>query len=166
MYYDVLRADGMIGPPSVIQRVDCPEIDEATRLVAKHFQLSGLHGLDFIRDEAGHVHLIEINPRATQGGALPFGPGRDLAAGLASCLNSSAKQRAAIENDRVVFFPGEWLRDPASAWLKDAHHDVPWDDPLIVKASLQDIPPSYGTQKPASLASPSNMASVPAFARS
>ena len=68
VYYDVLKADGIIGPPNVIRRVDCPEIAEATRLIAQHFGLSGLHGLDFIRDEAGHVHLLEINPRATQGG--------------------------------------------------------------------------------------------------
>lgn len=164
--YDVLRADGTIGPPTVIQRRDCPEIAEATRLIARRFQLSGLHGIDFIRDENGHVHLIEINPRATQGGTLAFGPGRDLAAGLASCIDSGAKARPAIENDRVVFFPREWLRDPASAWLDDAHHDVPWDDPPIMAVSLQDMPVSYGKGK--SLSSPTrrNVMPIPVLARS
>jgi len=166
VYYDVLRADGSIGPPSVIQRVDCPEIAEATRLIAKRFQLSGLHGLDFIRDETGHVHLIEINPRATQGGTLSFGPGRDLAAGLASCIDGGVKARPAIENDRVVFFPREWLRDPASAWLTDAHHDVPWDDPTIVAVSLQDIPVSYGKGKALHERARRNVVPVPAMARS
>lgn len=166
VYYDVLRADGTIGPPSVIQRVDCPEIAQATRLIAKRFRLSGLHGMDFIRDEAGHVHLIEINPRATQGGTLPFGPGRDLAAGLAACISAEAKPRPPIDNDLVVFFPREWLRDPASDWLTRAHHDVPWDDPMIVKASLQEIPARYGKGKRTAPANPAPAVSVPAMARS
>jgi glutathione synthase/RimK-type ligase-like ATP-grasp enzyme len=144
IYYDVLKADGAIGPPSVIRRVDCPEIAEATRKIARHFRLSGLHGLDFIRDETGQVHLLEINPRATQGGTLPFGPDRDLAFGLASCIMPGAKSRAAIPNDTVVFFPREWLCDPDSASLREGFHDVPWDDPTILRACLQaaEMPPA------------------------
>lgn len=137
VYYDVLKADGVTGPPRVVRRVDCPEITEATRLLAEHFGLSGLHGLDFIRDAQGHVHLLEINPRATQGGTLPFGPGRDLAASLAGCVSNNAKPRPSLEDDTVVFFPGEWLRDPASAWFRTAHHDVPWDDPAVLRSGLK-----------------------------
>ena len=36
------------------------------RRIAARFGLSGLQGLDFVRDEEGLPHLIEINPRATQ----------------------------------------------------------------------------------------------------
>ncbi|HEY1962899.1 MAG TPA: hypothetical protein VGG69_10810 [Rhizomicrobium sp.] len=139
IYYDMLKTDGDIGPPSVIRRVDCPEIAEATRLIARHFSLTGLHGIDFIRDNAGHVHLLEINPRATQGGTLAYGPGRDLAAALASCLMPSAKPRPAIANDTVVFFPGEWSLNPDSQYLKIGHHDVPWDDPIILRACLENM---------------------------
>jgi hypothetical protein len=144
VYYDVLKADGAIGPPGVIRRVDCPEIVAATRKIARHFRLSGLHGLDFIRDEAGHVHLLEINPRATQGGTLPFGPDGDLAFGLASCITPDAKSRATIPNDTVIFFPREWLGNPDSAFLREGFHDVPWDDPMILRACLQDtaMPPA------------------------
>jgi hypothetical protein len=138
VYYDVLKAEGVIGPPSVIRRVDCPEIDEATKKLARYFRLSGLHGLDFIRDDAGHLHLLEINPRATQGGTLPFGPGRDLASALASCVAPGAKSRAPIPDDTVVFFPSEWLNDPESGFLRQGFHDVPWDDPMILRAGLQN----------------------------
>src|SRR3954471_13105830 len=134
--YDVLSADSSIGPPSVIRQIDCAEITRATRLIAQHHGLSGLHGMDFIRDEAGHVHLIEINPRATQGGTLPFGAGRAVPAGPASCVMPPARPRPAIANDTVVFFPGEWLRNPASTYLGTAHHDVPEDDPLVLRACL------------------------------
>jgi hypothetical protein len=139
IYYDVVVAQGTIGPPNVIKRVDCEEIDEATRRVARHFGLSGLHGMDFIRDASGAVHLLEINPRATQGGTVAFGPGRGLPAALASRI-VPAIARPAIANDVVVFFPREWLRDPSSPYLKTGYHDVPWDDPAVLRACLQSQP--------------------------
>jgi hypothetical protein len=167
VYYDVLKADGTVGPPSVIRRVDCPEIEEATRKIARHFRLSGLHGLDFIRDETGQVHLLEINPRATQGGTLPFGPDRDLAFGLASCITPGAKSRAAIPNDTVVFFPREWLGDPDSAFLREGFHDVPWDDPMILRAGLQDaaMPPALPQRSSRSNISATIPLSMPVAAR-
>ena len=136
IYYDVLVADGAIGPPNVIRRIDCPHIERATRRVARYFGLSGIHGMDFIRDRDGAVHLIEINPRATQGGTLAFGPGHDLPAALAACISPTTTMRAAIANDVVAIFPREWQRDPASPYLKSGHHDVPWDDPAVFRASL------------------------------
>jgi hypothetical protein len=136
-HYDVLVADATIGPPNVIRRVNDTEMDRAARIVAERFQLSGLHGLDFIRDEDGKVHLIEINPRATQGGTLPFGEGRDLPAALAQTLtDGSVGRRAEIGNDVVVFFPREIRRDPASPYLREGYHDVPHDDPAVLRAML------------------------------
>jgi carbamoylphosphate synthase large subunit len=139
--YDVLVADGMTGPPSVVRRVACAEMEDASRKIARRFGLSGLFGLDFIRDEVGQVQLIEINPRATQGGTLPFGPGRDLAAALTACVTPDARLRPAIDNDTVVFFPREWLRQSKSPWLAQGYHDVPWDDPAILRACLSSLPP-------------------------
>jgi len=136
VYYDVLIAEGALGPPSVIRRVDCTEIAHATRKIARRFGLSGIHGMDFIRDSTGTPHLIEINPRATQGSTLAFGPGRDLPAALAGCLIPDAPARPAFANDLVAFFPREWKRDPLSPYLVSAYHDVPWDDPGILLASL------------------------------
>jgi hypothetical protein len=145
IYYDVLVADGEVGPPNVIRRVDCPEMESATRKIARHYRLSGIHGMDFLRDAAGTVHLIEINPRATQGGALPFGAGRDLPAALSSRLWPGRGMRVPILNDTVAIFPREWRRDPASPWLASAHHDIPWDDPAVLlsllKAGDPPLPP-------------------------
>ena len=135
--YDVLVSQGEIGPPSVIRRVDCPEMQAASRAAAQVFGLSGLHGLDFIRDASGAVHVIEINPRATQGGTLAFGAGRDLPSALAATLSSGpVGMRRPIDKDVVVFFPREWKRNPASPYLKSGHHDVPWDDPAVMDAAL------------------------------
>jgi hypothetical protein len=140
-HYDVLVADATIGPPNVVRRVDDAEMDRAARAVAACFGLSGLHGLDFIRDEDGKVHLIEVNPRATQGGTLPFGPGRDLPAALAQTLSAThVGQRPAIANDVVVFFPREMRRDPASPYLRSGYHDIPRDDPEVLQAMLGTAP--------------------------
>jgi hypothetical protein len=136
IYYDVLVADGAIGPPNVIRRVECPEMRAASHRIAKRFGLSGIHGMDFIRDANGHVHLIEINPRATQGSTLAFGRGADLPAALAQSFVPDAGVRPAIAGDVVALFPRQWLRDPLSSYLTSAHHDVPWDDPQVLFASL------------------------------
>lgn len=138
--YDVLVAQGTIGPPNVIRRVDCPQIHDAARKVAKRFGLCGMHGLDFIRDANGDVHLIEINPRATQGGTLAFGAGRDLPAALAAALSpANSGLRPAIDNDVVAFFPRAWQRGGGDNWLASAHHDIPWDDPGVLR-TLIDLP--------------------------
>jgi hypothetical protein len=136
--YDVLVADRVIGPPNVIKRIDCPQMELASQFAAREFGLSGLHGIDFIRDRDGNVYVLEVNPRATHGGTLAFGRGRDLPAALASALTGiPTAMRPAIENDIVALFPREWRRDPSSEYLRIGFHDVPWDDPRVVQAVLK-----------------------------
>ena len=45
---------------------------------------------------------------------------------------------AKVQHRTVALFPGEWARDPSSAYLSGAYHDVPWDDPPLVEA-LMDL---------------------------
>jgi hypothetical protein len=141
-HFDVLQTSGAHGPASVVKRVDDPAMDQAARRLARRFELSGLHGLDYVRDEAGAVHLIEINPRATQTGHLAFAGGDDLVAALVSHAgNAGQTQRPATPaGDLVALFPQEWARDRASPWLGAAYHDVPWDDPRVIDACLASQP--------------------------
>jgi len=137
-HYDVLVADRVIGPPNVIKRIDCSQMELACQVAARQFGLSGLHGIDFIRDHDGNVNVLEVNPRATHGGSLPFGPGRDLPAALvAALLGRPTTMRPAIANDIVAMFPREWRRDPSSEYLRIGFHDVPWDDPQVLQAMLK-----------------------------
>ncbi|HTQ14320.1 MAG TPA: ATP-grasp domain-containing protein [Rhizomicrobium sp.] len=136
-HFDVVATSGAAGPASVVRRVDDPVMEEAARKLARRFGLSGLHGLDYVRDGAGTPHLIEINPRATQTSHLAFGPGHDLCAALAGAAASASR---AISSDDVALFPQEWTRDRASRWLATAHHDVPWDDPRLVARCLGGQP--------------------------
>ena len=128
-HFAVIATNGAAGPASVVRRIDDANMEEAARRLARRFGLSGLHGLDYVRDAKGKSHLIEINPRATQTSHLSFGPGHDLCAAL---VGASAPAGRAIANDAVALFPQEWKRDRASAWLQSAHHDVPWDDPRVI----------------------------------
>ncbi len=138
IHMDVLESQGATGPASVMRRTDCPQMEEAAVRIAHRFGLSGLHGLDFVRDAAGQPHLIEINPRATQASAFAFGPGHDVAAALAACIAPSAirPRPAATANPTIALFPQEWRRDPNSPWFASAHPDVPWDDPAVLLACL------------------------------
>jgi hypothetical protein len=42
-----------------------------------------------------------------------------------------------VAGDVVALFPQEWMRDPASPYLTNAFHDVPWDDPALIRAWME-----------------------------
>jgi hypothetical protein len=138
LHFDVVVAPDARGPASVVRRIEDPRMDMAVQRVAQRYKLSGLHGLDFVRDARGNAHLIEINPRATPTSHLAFGRRADLPAALAASFFSPRLQpRAAISaKAEVALFPQEWLRDPKSRHLSSAHHDVPWDDPGLLHALI------------------------------
>ena len=147
IHMDVLETVRPFGPASVMRQVACPDMEEAAQRIAERFNLSGLHGLDFVRDAYGRPHLIEMNPRATQASALALGAGHDLAAALATCVSAGASRvRPMLTGNPVIaLFPQEWRRNPDSEWLKSAYLDAPWDDPGVLKACLDPadpIPPS------------------------
>jgi hypothetical protein len=87
----------------------------------------------------GNAHLIEINPRATQVGHLALGPGRDLPAALYAAISGEPFRAAkkVTENDTITLFPQEWMRDPASPFFTSGYHDVPWEEPELLRACVR-----------------------------
>jgi hypothetical protein len=138
-HFDVVERCGETGPASVVRRVNCLWMEDAARRIAAHFGLSGLHGLDFMRDEDGVAHLIEINPRATPTSHLALGLDRDpTAALLTAALGHPATPRAAVTGqDLIALFPQEWRRDSKSVHLSSGFHDAPWEDPELLRANLE-----------------------------
>ncbi len=130
IHVDVVAWQGATGPASLLKRTDCSRMDDAARRIARHFGLNGLQGLDFVRDEEGAPHLIEINPRATRICHLALGEGRDLPAALLGL----APRPAATDKQLIALFPQEWVRDPSASSSSAAYHDVPWDDPAVAAA--------------------------------
>jgi hypothetical protein len=139
-HFDVMLTQRPNGPASVILPRTCAAMDDAARVIARRFQLSGLHGLDYIRGPDGQVHLLEINPRATPTAHLSFGPDHDLCGALLGALGFAPASRAPIPPGPIALFPQEAMRDGSSHWLADAFHDVPWDDAEAALACAPDLP--------------------------
>jgi acetyl/propionyl-CoA carboxylase alpha subunit len=139
LHFEVLHKRDSSGPSSVLRFIENAEMLTAAETMVRRLKLSGIHGFDFMLDlHTGNAHLIEINPRATQVGHLPLGPGRDLPAALCSALSGSPLHAApkVTENDTIALFPQEWLRDPASTFLTSGYHDVPWEEPELLRACV------------------------------
>jgi hypothetical protein len=118
-------------------------IEAATASMIAAFGASGFLSFDFILEEAtGRPVLLECNPRPIQIAHLAPRVGVDLVAALGHAFAGwpapSPGPRDAEET--VIHFPQEWLRDPRSSYFGTAFHDVPWDEPDLVRAILGDRP--------------------------
>jgi hypothetical protein len=139
---EVLQTNGPMGPSTVLKIVEHPEMLATARGLVRRLKMSGLIGLDFILENGtGRAHLIEVNPRATPTSHLISAEGIDLLTSLRSALGYAgpSPRTAPYPDGRVALFPEELERDPASALLADAYHDVPWHAPDLVECSLADV---------------------------
>jgi hypothetical protein len=139
LHFEVLRKKSVTGPSTVLRAIENAEMSASAERVVRRLKLSGAHGFDFMLEaRTGYAHLIEINPRATQVGHLTLGPGRDLPAALYACLSGQAVCPApkVTENDIIALFPQEWIRNSESALLRAGYHDVPWEEPELIRACL------------------------------
>jgi thioesterase domain-containing protein len=65
MCLEVMQASEPKGPAAVVRIIDHPGMAEAARRLVGRFGLSGFCGFDFILDDSGEAHLLEMNPRVT-----------------------------------------------------------------------------------------------------
>jgi Carbamoyl-phosphate synthase L chain, ATP binding domain len=140
LHFEVLNKRESAGPATVIRWIDDPDMKSAAEKMARRLNLSGLHGFDFMLEaETGKAHLIEINPRATQVGHLALGRGRDLPAAMYAAVTGEAvhESRKVTENNTIVLFPHEWIRNPKSPYLQSGYHDVPHEEPELLRACLR-----------------------------
>lgn len=144
-HFDVQLSTTPTSPASVLHRIACPQMAQSARAVAAAFNLSGLFGLDYLRDRSGQVHLLEMNARATPTAHLALED--DLASALLGAAGFDSRRRASVtDRPDIALFPREWLRDPASPFLSSAFHDVPWDDAQVVKACVRGAPKALRAQ--------------------
>jgi hypothetical protein len=140
LHFEVIHKGVASGPATVLRLIENAEMSAATEKMARRLNLSGLHGFDFmLESQTGNPYLIEINPRSTQVGHLTLGLGRDIPAALYSALSRQAIRPApkVTEDETIALFPQEWIRDPSSAFLESAYHDVPWDKPELIRACVR-----------------------------
>jgi len=152
LHFEVLKKTGATGHATVLRLIEHPEMTAAAEKVARRFKLSGLHGLDFMLEaHTGNAYLIEINPRTTQVGHLALGLERGLPAALYAALTGKDVQAAAkvTENDTIALFPQEWARDPKSEFLHSAYHDVPWEEPELIRSCIRKAKQTAQPSRPA-----------------
>ena len=133
---EAIRTLHPTGPATVVQGIENAQMSEAVDRLVRRLGVSGLWGFDFVLQASTEAaYLVEANPRATPVCHLPLGAGQGLAAALYTRLTGSAPRTAPerLERTTVVMFPGEWRRDPASPYLRSHYHDVPWDEPALVR---------------------------------
>ncbi|MGO9085588.1 MAG: ATP-grasp domain-containing protein [Candidatus Sulfotelmatobacter sp.] len=136
LHFEVVKKVDLAGHATVLRMIENAEMSAAAEKVARRLKLSGFHGLDFmLAANTGDAYLIEINPRTTQVGHLTLGPGRDLPAALYAALTGESIHHApkVTESDTIALFPQEWRRDPVSTYLQSGYHDVPWQEPGLVR---------------------------------
>lgn len=124
------------GPASVIRVVKGGEMLQIARKLAKRLQLSGLCGMDFLRDnKTGQFVLLEINPRATQTGHLPLGPQHDLPSALYSVLSGKKHEAVSVTaSEEIALFPLAWQARRPRVNPGTAYEDVPIEEPRLVNA--------------------------------
>lgn len=133
---EAIQTQHATGPATVVRVIENTEMNETAQKLVRRLGLSGLWGIDFVLEAGtGAAHMIELNPRATPISHLALGSGRSLPAALIARFTGALPPLPAstIEQEVIALFPGEWRRDPASAHLSCAHHDIPWDEPGLVQ---------------------------------
>jgi hypothetical protein len=137
---EALETQHLTGPATVVRVIENAEMSGAVVRLVRRLGISGLWGADFVLDStSGAAYLIEMNPRATPICHLPLGMGRDLPAALYAQLTGSPPPTiaATIDHDVIALFPGEWRRKAASSHVRHDYHDVPWDEPGVVRDGIR-----------------------------
>lgn len=129
------------GPGTVMRYYCDPEARAFSEALTAGLGLSGFHGFEYVvHERTGELHLLEINRRVTPGSHTGALVGIDLCAALHAAVTgapSIVPHDVAPGFQRIVArFPQEWLRDPASPYLRDYPVDAPWDDPELFEALL------------------------------
>ena len=132
---------GVTSPATVVRYRGSPELHAMSERLVAAFGMSGLFTCEYIAEhDTGTPYLIDIERRtgpATHCGSVM---NVDLCAALTAAMRGvPSPSRAGLDpgDERVfVHFPGEWLRDPQSKWLRRYPVDVPWDDPEMLDVML------------------------------
>ncbi|MGQ0720084.1 MAG: ATP-binding protein [Candidatus Eiseniibacteriota bacterium] len=134
----IVRSDDGLGPATVIDFIDHPEMSEATTRLARAIGYSGFGSIDFIvEDGTNRAHAIEFNSRLTALVHLGHHVGHDLAEALLLALRGEQLETRAPARGRLTLFPREWMRDPSSPYLTECFVDVPTEEPEITKALVE-----------------------------
>jgi hypothetical protein len=135
----VVRSNDGLGPATVVEMIDHPEMAAATRGFAAAARYAGLGSVDFlVEDGTGHAYAVEINARLTALVHLGALAGTDFGVRWLCALRGTESAGDTYRaGARIALFPREWLRDPASPHLRECYVDAPVDDPGLLAAIVE-----------------------------
>lgn len=125
------------GPSTCVELIDHAEMAASAERLVAALGYSGFASFDFMLDDEGRAHVIELNARPTPISHLGERFGACLCRHLHEALTgrpSGAGEPQGLPS-RVALFPQEWVRDANSVHLRaGVYHDAPWDEPDLVEA--------------------------------
>jgi glutathione synthase/RimK-type ligase-like ATP-grasp enzyme len=126
------------GPASVVRLIDHPEMAIVAEHMVKRLGLSGFVGFDFVLDSSNQAWIIEMNPRVTPICHLSPADGTNLAGSLHIQMKGLklVSRLTPISRGMIALFPNEIVRSPSSEYLQSCQHDVPWNEPELVRSVL------------------------------
>lgn len=127
---------GKTGPSSVSKGIEDRDIENFVKIIAKNLNYNGFGSVEYmISDDNQLLHVIELNPRPTPTCHMQSNHvTNDLCEAFAAGLNHKAYTPKKFWPFTVAMFPGEKKRDPNSPYLTNSYHDIPVDDPELLKA--------------------------------
>jgi succinoglycan biosynthesis protein ExoO len=131
-----------LGAATIVRLIEHREMEAVAAQLVRRLGISGFCGIDFILEEVGgRAFMIELNPRATQLGHLPFGPAGSLVSVFLARLRGESaptvKRPWIAAQGTVAFFPQAWLASADSPLLPLAYPDVPWREPALLRELLR-----------------------------
>jgi hypothetical protein len=132
---------GPMAPGTVVRYHDSPPLRDFAAQLVEALGMTGLFTSEYIIEKStGLPYLLEINRRISPGTHFGAVMNVDLCTAFHAAMQdvaSPTRSRLDPGEERIfVQFPGEWLRDPQSPWLRRHPVDVPWDDPELLDAML------------------------------
>jgi glutathione synthase/RimK-type ligase-like ATP-grasp enzyme len=135
---EVVEEEHKYGPASVVRLIDHSEMAIVAEHMVKRLDLSGFVGFDFVLDSSNQAWIIEMNPRVTPICHFSLAEGTNLAGSLYTQMTGlrPLSRLARINRGLIALFPGEIVRSPSSEYLQSCEHDVPWNEPEVVRSAL------------------------------
>lgn len=126
---------GKTGPSSVSKGIEDKDIEIFVKIIAKNLNYNGFGSVEYmIADDNKLLYVIELNPRPTPTCHMQSAHvTNDLCEAFASGLNAIPYAPKKFWPFTVAMFPGEKKRDPNSPYLTNSYHDIPVDDPELLK---------------------------------
>jgi glutathione synthase/RimK-type ligase-like ATP-grasp enzyme len=135
---EVVEEEHKYGPASVVRLIDHSGMAKVAEQMVKCLDLSGFVGFDFVLDSSNQAWIIEMNARVTPICHFSLADGTNLVGSLYTQMTGlrTPSRLAQINRGLIALFPGEIVRSPSSEYLQSCHHDVPWNEPEVIRSVL------------------------------